>query len=204
MNFETDIAWLAGIVDGEGCFSVKRPIKRKSGRRAGAKTGYQLWLVICNTSKAMVDRVVAILATAGVRHQPVRRVWKGKKATRWQFWIHVARKHDLLRITEILPPHLTAKKTEAEIVHWFLSRSCQVRWYRTSPVEATVLDTMRLIKRNGGEAPVEIRAMLREVIPSQAISGRRQADGVEVEGVETRSVSPNNNPTHECPASRLH
>ena len=46
--------------------------------------------------------------------------------------------------------------------------------------------------------------MLREVIPSQAVSGHRLADGEEAEGVETRSVSPNDNPTQECPATTVH
>lgn len=202
MDPNSNIAWLAGIVDGEGCFTVKRPIKRKSGKRSGDSTSYQLWMVLCNTSKPMIDRVSMILSENGVQHQPIRRVWKGKKATRWQFWIHVARKRDLLRLTEILLPHLTAKRDEAEIVFWYLTRACQKTVYRTSAVEAAVLDSMAVIKRNGGEAPSEVKAMLREVIPSQAESGNHEPCGLDSEGVETRSVSPNKNPTHECPASQ--
>jgi len=204
VDHNSDIAWLAGIVDGEGCFAVKRPIKRKSGKRQGSVTSYQLWMVICNTSRAMIERVVRVLAAAGVHHQPVRRVWKGKKATRWQFWIHVARKQDLLRLTEILLPHLTAKRDEAEIVLWYLKRACLDQQHRTTPVEMAVLDSMSEIKRNGGEAPAEVAAMLREVIPSQAVPGHRPADGGGAEGVETRSVSPNDNPTQECPATTVH
>lgn len=199
---QNDLAWLAGIVDGEGCFSVKRAIRRKSGARKGSWTSYQLWLVVCNTSRPMVERIEQILEANGVKHQPTRKVWKGKKATRWQFWIHVAAKHELLRVTELLLPHLTAKRDEAEIVVWFLKRACQVKSYRASPLEKTILDSMSLIKRNGGEAPAEIRAMLREVIPSQATTGSRPAvDGV-VEGVETTRVSPSNTPSQELPARR--
>jgi len=198
---EVDIAWLAGIMDGEGCFSVKRPIVRKSGKARGKMTSYQLWVVICNTSKAMIDRVSRILTDVGVHHQPIRRVWKGQKATRWQYWLHVAKKDDVLKITRILLPHLTAKKTEAEVVEWFLNRACQVKMYRQTKLDAVVLETMSVIKRNGGEAPAEVEAILREVIPSQATGGHRMAD-VLVEGVETRSVSSNNNPTQERPASQ--
>jgi len=201
MANETDIAWLAGIVDGEGCFAVKRPIKRKSGKRQGSTTSYQLWLVLCNTSQAMVIRASRILTEIGVQHQPIRRVWKGDKATRWQYWLQLARKHDLLKATEALLPYLTAKKTEAEIVVWYLRRACQVEQHKMTAVEAAIIDSMAVIKRCGGEAPAEIERMLREVIPNQAVSGRRQADDGETEGVETRSVSPNNNPTHECPTS---
>jgi hypothetical protein len=196
---DTDIAWLAGIVDGEGCFSVKRPIVRKTYKK-GRVTSYQVWLVVCNTSEPMVRRVTEIFGSLGIGHQPVRRVWKGKKATRWQYWVHVARKHELLRLTELLLPFLVAKKDEAEIVRWFLSRACSTRQYVPTLLDRTALEAMATIKRHGGEAPAEVRELLREVIPSQAVSGIRAAHGLETEGVETRSVTPKNNPTHECPA----
>lgn len=191
--FDIELAWLAGIIDGEGCFSVKR------GRGAGRS--HQLWLVLCNTSEAMILRVVRILDALGVKHSNVRKVWKGEKATRWQFWLDVTRKHDLLRATEAVLPHLTAKKTEAEIAAWFLRRACAVNQYRASQLDRVMLDSMSAIKRNGGEAPADIAELIREVIPSQAVAGDRQADDQAAEGVETRSVSPTNNPTHECPAS---
>ena len=194
-----DIAWLAGIIDGEGCFSVKRPIVRQSGKRVGYKTSYQVWVVLCNTSKAMVERAAQILDGLGVHYQPIRRVWKGKNATRWQYWLHVARKDDVLRLTEALLPHLTAKRCEAEMVSWFLKRACQKPSYMTTVLDRTVLDAMAAVKRNGGEAPAEIRELLREVIPSQASAGHREI-GEAPEGVETRSVTPKDNPTHERPA----
>lgn len=145
--FDTELAWLAGIIDGEGCFSVKR------GRGAGRS--HQLWLVICNTSEAMILRVVRILDALGVKHSKIRKVWKGEKATR----------------------------------------------YRATHLDRVMLDSMSAIKRNGGEAPADVAELLCEVIPSQAVVGNRQADDQAAEGVETRSVRPTNNPTHECPAS---
>ena len=66
-------------------------------------------------------------------------------------------------------------------------------------LDVALLNALSVVKRNGGEAPAEIEQMIREVIPSQADAGHRQADDEATEGVETRSVSPNNNPTHECP-----
>jgi len=197
----TDLAWLAGIADGEGCFSVKSPIVRSTGKRAGSRTSYQLWFVLCNTSKPMIDRVASILKATGVQSGTMRKVWKGKKATRWQYWIEIARKHDLLRLTEMLLPHLTAKKTEAEVVIWYLRKACAVNQYHASALDIALLNALSDVKRNGGEAPAEIEEMIREVIPSQASAGHRQADDVALEGVETRSVSPNDNPTQECPTS---
>jgi len=199
MSFDTDIAWLAGIIDGEGCFSVKRQVKRLSGNRVVMRACYQVWIVVCNTSEPMIRRIEKVLDAIGVKHQPVRRVWKGKKATRWQYWIHVARKHEVLLLTEALLPHLTAKKDEAEVVAWYMRRACAEKQHSTSLFERTALEAMSLIKRNGGEAPAEVRELLREVIPSQAAVGHHES-GEAAEGVETRVVSPNDNPPHECPA----
>lgn len=200
---DADLAWLAGIVDGEGCFSVKRPIVRQTYQQ-GKRTSYQLWLVICNTSEPMMRRVKKIYDALGVEVGPIRRAWKGKKATRWQFTLEVARKHTLLMLTQAILPHLTAKRDEALVVEWFLKRACATKSYKPTAFDRLALESMAAIKRNGGEAPAEIRELLREVIPSQAVSGHHLAGGVETEGVETRSMSPNDNSTHECPAPSLH
>ena len=199
MVSEKDIAWLAGIVDGEGCFAVKRPIVRQTYQK-GKLTSFQVWLVVCNTSEPMMRRMVAILDALGVEYPAMRRVWKGKRATRWQFWVHVQKKHALLRITDALLPHLTAKKDEAEVVAWFLRRACAVKAYRPTPLDRLALESLSQIKRNGGEAPAEMRELLREVIPSQAAAGRAIEHGA-AEGVEARIVSPDNKRSQECPAA---
>lgn len=205
-TLETDIAWLAGIVDGEGCFTLKRPIVRLSGARKGSNTSYQCWLVLCNTSKAMMDRVVRIYADLGVEHPKMRKVWKGSKATRWQYWIHVQKKHELLKITEILRPYLVAKRLEAEVVAWFLRRACQEKAYHPTHLDIAMLETLSPLKKAGGEAPVEVADLLREVIPSQAELGiyYSQKSKKGSEGVETRAVSSTDNPPHECPTPQMH
>jgi len=191
---ETDIAWLAGIVDGEGCFSVKR------GRGARA-SAHQLWLVICNTSETMIKRVERILVANGVEFPPVRKVWKGERATRWQWWIHVQKKHALLKVTGLLLPHLTAKRDEALVFAWFLRRACAVKKYKSTLFDKAALDALSAVKRNGGEAPAEVRELLREVIPSQAVQGDRLVDDQGTEGVEARAKTSTSNSLHECPAA---
>lgn len=183
----TDIAWLAGIIDGEGCFSIKKSKARPNSR--------QIWIVMCNTSEPMMLRYNKILESLGVGHQPMRKVWKGEKATRWQFWVHVARKTEALKLTEALLPYLTAKKDEATIVAWYLRRACKHKAYKSNETELELLDMLKIIKSNGGEAPVDVRRRINEVIPSEATEGFSS-----VERVETRNLSPNNNDSHERPA----
>lgn len=201
---DTDIAWLAGIVDGEGCFSVKKPVVRR-GTRTGT-TPHTVWLVVCNTSRPMMVQMHSIIEGL-LGHAPrIRRVWKGKKATRYQYWINVAQKDDLLLITEALIPHLVAKKFEAECVRWFLKRQCSTRAYKRTEADKLVLEALSAVKRNGGEAPVEIVKMLRAVIPSEAFLSSLSTDEI-VDGddgnerVETSRLSLNDNADHECPTT---
>ena len=190
-NLDANIVWFAGIIDGEGCFSVKRPVKRGRGR-----TCHQVWLVLCNTNQNMVIRAANTIESLGCKRPAIRRVWKGAKATRWQYWLNIGDKYDLLRVTEALLPHLTAKSDEAEAVAWFLRRACTAKAYKRTELDIAVLESLSAVKRNGGEVPAE--SVLREIIPSLAV-----ADNAPTEGVETRSVSSNNNPIQEPPATSI-
>lgn len=196
MNKSTDIAWLAGIIDGEGCFSVKNPVRRGVGR-----TCHQVWLVLCNTSRAMVERAADIIEGLGCKRPRIRRVWKGKKATRYQYWLDVVGKSDLLTVTEALLPHLTAKRIEGEVIAWFLRRACRDRAYKRTELDKVVLGSLSAVKRCGGEAPAEVQDLLREVIPSEAFpSAAPEGVAGGDERVETRGVRLNDNLPHECPA----
>lgn len=146
-------------------------------------------------------QVVEVLAAVGVEHPKMRRVWKGKRATRHQWWIHIARKHELLKLIRILLPHLVAKKDEAVIFEWYLQKACSEKLYHLTALDLVILESLGEVKRNGGEAPAHIRKMWSEVIPSQAVPGCRMVSGMGTEGVETRSVTPKNNPIHECPTT---
>lgn len=195
-----ELAWLAGILDGEGCFSVKRQMYRNRYGRHSGRMSLALWVVLCNTNEPMIRRAEQLFHQIGANPQPVRRVWKGKKATRWQYWLHVARKDSVLLLTQAVLPYLVAKRVEAEVFVWYLTRACRVRAYRPTALDKAVLASLADVKRNGGEAPAEVVELLREVIPSQALEGAVSLAAGSREGVETRGPSPNGNDPHECPA----
>jgi len=197
-SFELDLAWLGGIVDGEGCFSHKNP-PRKTNKKCHA-----LWFVLCNTSKPMVHRVSRILNECEVKFAFKPYVWKGSKATRGQLWIHVDNKAPLLKFTNLILPYLTAKKAEAFIAKWYLTRSCKDRAHKITQQELYMLCLFDEIKSNGGEAPEWIiKSMIaHEVIPNQAALGYEPSlVHKDAEGLETSLVSSNNNPNQECPAT---
>ena len=160
---DIDLAWLAGIIDGEGCFTLKTPVFR------GEKNGYSpytVWLVLCNTSEDMLIDTNNILKDLGVQIKPIRKVWKGKKATRWQYWIDVVRKHDLLKTTNALLPFLRSKRDEASIVSWFLTRSCQEKVYKRTELDIEVLKTLPALKANAGKTPPDLLQFLSDKVPA--------------------------------------
>jgi len=76
----------------------------------------------------------------------------------------------------------------------FLERSISSGKYKATVLDRAMAEVAQKLKLGRGEAPAEANQLLGEVIPNQATVGK-----VAVEGLQTRSVSPNNNPTHECP-----
>jgi hypothetical protein len=186
---KTDIAWLAGIIDGEGSISCRLYPRRK--------TSVQTQMILCNTSKSMIDRVVSILDDMGIGHGSVRVVDKDVKQPHYkaQYWVEVARKHELLKLLRVLAPHLTAKHYEAVLMIDYLKRKCAVKAYKHTVVDRDLVPMMQALKRSSGEPLPEVVSYLRG--QSRA---KLSVDKVLREGVETRSVSSNNNPTHERPA----
>jgi hypothetical protein len=161
-------------------------------------------MVLCNTAPGMIYRCADIIEPVIGRRPRIRKVWKGERATRYQYWIELVKKSDLQAFTEAILPHLTAKRVEGEVAAWYLRRSCQARMYKQTALDIAVLKSLSVVKRNGGEAPAEVLDLLREVIPSEALEGYRPGRSVgSGERVETSDLSPNNNDRHERPAPKL-
>lgn len=158
------------------------------------------------TSQSAIERVVAIShEITGTTPVHMRKVWKGARATKWQFWFEEHRKHELLALTRALRPYLVVKAAEAAVVEWFLTRSCKTGAYRAVADERELVNTLlTVLKRTSGEVPAKLEDVLREMIPSQALTGtvrilhvvRACVD----EGVETTSHRrPADDGSHECP-----
>ena len=111
-NFKLDIAYIAGLFDGEGNVSYKKyPKKRK-----GSKKDYMTWnirLEISMTDKNVMELVHETLGCGTLRE---KKVPKGiKKQWRWQ-----CSHRDALYVCKLLWPHTTIKlhKIEQIIDHY--------------------------------------------------------------------------------------
>lgn len=121
---ETDRVWLAAIIDGEGCFFIH---KRKAGASSHAKytradgseanyartaDTYGVGLEICNTSKAIIDRVVEIAGGGTVTTQtPDQNNRRKQTIYRWRI-----APNEVKRIAREIYPHLVGKQKQARLI----------------------------------------------------------------------------------------
>lgn len=105
---QLEIGWLAGFVDGEGYIGIS---EYKTRRR---HPSYSCALQISNTDEAMILRAQNIIQRLGVN--PYIRIHghglrnKPKSKIVWVLVVH--RMNKLIRILEVIIPHLTGSKKE--------------------------------------------------------------------------------------------
>jgi len=105
MSKETDLAWVAGFIDGEACITIRK----YKGQKAVNFT-HQLDIHLSNTSREALEKVQSVLGV-GVIHSIPQRAKLGFKET-WQFVIVANQAEAALR--QVLP-YLIAKRREADI-----------------------------------------------------------------------------------------
>lgn len=96
---ETEKAWFAGIVDGEGCLGC--------GFRSDSKNGIRLTFCIEMTHKPTMERIRGWFPNMG----HYRRVRK-KRRTGWTLQL---RNKQAVPVIEMLLPYLVTKKEEANV-----------------------------------------------------------------------------------------
>lgn len=104
---DTDLAYFAGIVDGEGCLTI--------GTYANTKKGTPIWntyLQVSNTDEALIDWIVAVFGCNKVLYTPNQTPKNSRKLVyRWQ-----CTGERLLHLCELILPYIVAKKRQVEIM----------------------------------------------------------------------------------------
>ncbi len=113
---ETDIAWLAGIFDGEGTISVTKNNGTKNPEWNCRKTD----MAIGNGDERIILRAVQILESLGIRpYLTCAEPASHQRLKRWR--IGVTKRADVRRLTELLIPQLTAKKEQAILLNRYVT-----------------------------------------------------------------------------------
>lgn len=111
-----ELSYMAGIIDGEGCFCIQRP---------GGKT-HTLRMFVMNTSKQLIDYLYKTYGGFQYSRKKENSTWK----IRHEWFV------DRYVIDELIPlllPYLIVKKEHAQIAIEFRKTFPKVRGYRNIP-----------------------------------------------------------------------
>ena len=102
------LAWLAGIIDGEGWFRVRVQPRRSGHGNAGFQIGVK------NTSMPMLAEIMAIYDAIGIHYT----FYASQKNPRWRpsWTVEVGRRRDTRVLAEAIRPYLVSKAGHAEIL----------------------------------------------------------------------------------------
>lgn len=97
---ETDRAWAAGIMDGEGC------IRLQNRRNSSGKISYTLRVSVSNTDPPMLRRLVELFGGG---------VWPNRSATGKPMWQWVVWSKNAESALTAMAPYLITKKVQAQV-----------------------------------------------------------------------------------------
>ena len=116
---DVDLAWLAGIIDGEGCFSIYF-----NNRKDASNPSISANLTITNSNRLLLNRCKEILDALGIKyfyHDPKNGHQLGRKVMR----VRVKNYSSLRRLIELTLPFLVGKADQAKIILEFVSLAGQ-------------------------------------------------------------------------------
>lgn len=136
MATREEIGWVAGIIDGEGSIvMVRTSTVRKSDGQKGISC--RILLAVCDLE--IIKKYTEILSDLGVYYRYVRQdkfVKDGAKYSRPNpvVQVYIAKMDSIVRLLEIISPHLTLKKNAAnhvlEFAKWMISNSKKMQYCR--------------------------------------------------------------------------
>lgn len=108
---ETEIAWLAGIFDGEGTMTVTRNGSTKNPEQNARKTE----MVIPNGDERIILRSIEVMENIGIKpYVTCSDPASHQRLKRWR--VCVSKRSDIVKLTGALIPYLTAKKEQAMLL----------------------------------------------------------------------------------------
>ena len=136
MISQTQIAWLTGIIDGEGCITAKMPSRSSIAFR----------LTIESVSESMMRSVMEILDGLDIKYwenPPISR----PNSTRPSFRVYIQRKDDLRRLCNHVLPYSVVKRAELELVKTYLDKAVGHNHTATEE-DLSILDQLRELKKS--------------------------------------------------------
>lgn len=141
-EYDRDVAWLAGFVDGEGTITAYKT-KRKNGY------AYVSLFSIANTNKKAIDKCVDILRKY-VDDRGIKVYKYISKEYKWKprYSISLTRQEVIHKICKILQPYLIIKRVQAELtIRLLVSRARQNKGIKNNANNFYANEQIKLAKK---------------------------------------------------------
>jgi len=136
---ETEKAYLAGLIDGEGCIYVDRYLEKRTG-----KYGYCLRMKIAMTC---LKTLTSVRDTVSKFYKCNLHIGKGKKFDKWkQSYVFAFSTQDLSRFCEDILPYMVTKKERCKLAIEFSKSVFQNNRRGRSGAFLPLPDTLRKMK----------------------------------------------------------
>jgi hypothetical protein len=116
---EVDLAYFAGIIDGEGTITLERNGTR---RAYNGQMGFSPKVIIANTSQPLLQRVFSIIEAIGVNPHIKTQLAGKYNRGKVMYWVTVAGLTKCAKVLRPLLPYLVAKQAQARVVLDFIER----------------------------------------------------------------------------------
>jgi intein/homing endonuclease len=115
----TDLAYLAGLFDGEGCIRIQRQTLK------GKHIGYACNVKITNSDPNIIERAQSIILTLGVN--PLIRELDNTKNPQWKSWfdVYLTKQSSMRTVLDAILPYLVGKKARAIIMLRYIDKTIE-------------------------------------------------------------------------------
>ena len=142
---DSDLGYLAAIIDGEGCITLDRTGKR---RLAGVM-GLQPKVIVTNTNRAIIQHVINLFLRLGVTPHVKGQLRRDMKSC---YWVMVSGLTKSAKVLNILKPYLVGKVAQAQLVLDFIELRGDSRLAKGKPYgdsEMRILEQIRALNHRG-------------------------------------------------------
>ena len=131
----TDLAWLGGIIDGEGCITAHQNSIRSLGFR----------VTVESASTVMITKVGNILRQCDVEYRTEGPMWR-ERSTRPSERVKVDEKQAVLRLCDLVLPYSVVKRAELILVKSYLDKAATT-YYSATDEDLKILAKLRELKK---------------------------------------------------------
>lgn len=160
------IAWLAGLIEGEGTVAIARS-SRQTGYRYGVQ--HRCLVQIANTDGRLIERACDVIAAITGKRPKPHGVKRYAENQRPGLAIHVTTSWEIAFLIPAVRPWLVTKADQADIVLSFSKRhvrsgSAGARTQETFDLDELDYARCRLLNRRGNHGGPDIEEMERMVV----------------------------------------